>query len=223
MTRRQQATLAWLRYLRRVPCADCGGSFAPYVMDFDHRNPKTKSFSLGSSRAMLKSREQLLAEIAKCNIVCVNCHRARTYAAFITGALRPPSFVRRAEAGSREQRRVREKWHRAWTAQTALLRAMRERPCLDCDKAFPWFVMEFDHRDPSQKTAFVTQMAGRVTLGRLLQEVAKCDIVCASCHRVRTYVRRETTGDQRGCVVMAASKASILEVRVRFPPPAQNL
>jgi hypothetical protein len=77
VTERQQATLAWLRDLRRVPCMDCGGTFEPYVMEFDHRDPKTKLFALTSSRAMLKRREELLAEIAKCDIVCANCHRAR--------------------------------------------------------------------------------------------------------------------------------------------------
>lgn len=50
VTRRQQATLAWLRDLRRVPCMDCGGVFAPHVMDFDHRDPRTKSFSLAADK-----------------------------------------------------------------------------------------------------------------------------------------------------------------------------
>ena len=38
---------------------------------------------------MLKSRDELLAELAKCDIVCANCHRARTYAAFMAGTIRP--------------------------------------------------------------------------------------------------------------------------------------
>jgi hypothetical protein len=159
-------------------------------MDFDHRNPSTKSFNLGGSRAMLKSRPALLEEIAKCDIVCANCHRKRTHAAFMSGALRPPSFFPRAEANSPDVRRSRAKWHRIRTPQTELLRAMRERPCADCARAFPWFVMEFDHREPSAKAATVTRTAGRVSMARLLEEVAKCDIVCANCHRERTYRRR---------------------------------
>src|SRR5204863_303358 len=69
---RQAATLEFLRDLRRRPCADCGQNFSPWVMDFDHRDPRTKSFSLAAGHALLKSREVLLAEIAKCDIVCAN-------------------------------------------------------------------------------------------------------------------------------------------------------
>jgi hypothetical protein len=46
--------------------------------------------------------------------------------------------------------------------------------------------MDFDHRDPSQKRARVTAMIGRAGTARILAEAAKCDIVCANCHRVRT-------------------------------------
>ena len=73
---RTQATLAWLRDLRRVPCADCGGVFPPHVMDFDHRERDQKRFALAAGNALLKSRKELLAEIAKCDIVCANCHPA---------------------------------------------------------------------------------------------------------------------------------------------------
>ena len=50
---RQRATLKFLRDLRRVPCADCGGKFEPHQMDFDHRDPREKSFNLCSGRAAL--------------------------------------------------------------------------------------------------------------------------------------------------------------------------
>ena len=75
---RQRATLEFLRELRKVPCLDCGGTFLPHQMDFDHRDPSTKSFQVTDS-GLLKGRERLLAEIAKCDIVCANCHAARTY------------------------------------------------------------------------------------------------------------------------------------------------
>jgi hypothetical protein len=223
VTERQQATLAWLRELRKVPCMDCGGTFPPYVMEFDHRDPATKLFALTSSRAMLKPRDQLLAEIAKCDIVCSNCHQARTYAAFMAGTIRPASFTQRAVGGTQEQRRCREKWTRTRSEQADLLRAFRQGPCFDCGRSSDWFVMEFDHRDASQKRALVPRMAGQVSLRRLLEELEKCDIVCSNCHRVRTYVRREAAMVQaRGCVVVAANDFSKVGVRVRFPPPAPD-
>lgn len=130
---RQRATLAWLRDLRRVPCADCGGTFPPYAMDFDHRDPSMKLFSLGASKGatLLKSRAVLEAEIAKCDIVCANCHRIRTQHAFTAGVLRPASFRRKRRSADASTQRNRDKVlarrreqaalvgrserHRAWT------------------------------------------------------------------------------------------------------------
>src|SRR5215210_5578729 len=75
---RQMRTLRFLRELRMVPCTDCGRQFSAEMMDFDHLDPAEKSLRLASGRASLMSRERLLAEAAKCEIACANCHRIRT-------------------------------------------------------------------------------------------------------------------------------------------------
>ena len=75
---RQAATRQFLRDLRCRPCADCGAVLPPYAMDFDHRKPEEKKVALAAGKALLKSRMELLAEIAKCDVVCANCHRRRT-------------------------------------------------------------------------------------------------------------------------------------------------
>src|SRR5262245_1397243 len=75
---RQQGTLDLLRELRDQPCSDCRGTFAPHQMDFDHREGALKQFNLTAGRAALKPTSVLLAEVAKCDIVCANCHRIRT-------------------------------------------------------------------------------------------------------------------------------------------------
>lgn len=62
--------------LKAAPCVDCGGSFPPECMDFDHKAgmEKVKSISaLTCSHLIL-----LLFEIGKCDLVCANCHRIRT-------------------------------------------------------------------------------------------------------------------------------------------------
>src|SRR4029079_253940 len=66
----------------------------------------------------------------------------------------------------------------------------RAVPCSDCGERYPPCAMDFDHRDPSTKRAAVTRMIGRAGTQRLLDEIAKCDIVCANCHRLRTFRRR---------------------------------
>ncbi|MBI4057790.1 hypothetical protein HY405_00500 [Candidatus Microgenomates bacterium] len=63
--------------LKMVPCADCGKEYPYYVMDFDHRNTKEKLGDI--SHAMSWSIEKIKREVRKCDVVCANCHRIRTY------------------------------------------------------------------------------------------------------------------------------------------------
>jgi hypothetical protein len=59
------------------PCADCGVTYPPYVMDFDHvRGKKIREIAVMRGSV---STQTLMAEIAKCEVVCANCHRIRTY------------------------------------------------------------------------------------------------------------------------------------------------
>jgi hypothetical protein len=73
----------WLWSFKRRPCADCGKQYPPYVMQFDHLDGSTKAFNLSQSHG--KPRAAVLEEIAKCEIVCANCHAARTYERFLQG------------------------------------------------------------------------------------------------------------------------------------------
>lgn len=72
-----RASAAMLNALHDVPCAACGRRFPPCVMQFDHRDPTTKKFVISQKRTA--GHATLLAEVAKCDIVCTNCHRDRTY------------------------------------------------------------------------------------------------------------------------------------------------
>jgi hypothetical protein len=180
VTSRQAATTAFLRELRNVPCADCGGQFLPMQMDFDHRDPSTKSFNLTGGRAALKSRVQLLAEAAKCDIVCANCHLRRTMASH------RQRLARRILSEAR-----RTMYHRnRWRHHADVLDQIRSVPCADCGGRFAPCSMQFDHRDPTTKVKAVMAMISNFGLDRILAEVAKCDIVCANCHRLRTFQRR---------------------------------
>jgi hypothetical protein len=58
-------------------CVECKDSFPWYVLEYDHLNGK--KFSIFESRLTRFDEEVLLDEIAKCELVCVNCHRLRTY------------------------------------------------------------------------------------------------------------------------------------------------
>lgn len=75
-TNRQAQRQQLLNQLKDVPCKDCGQRFPPYCMDFDHvRGEKFKDLSDIKSHAL----QVIMDEVAKCEIVCANCHRIRTY------------------------------------------------------------------------------------------------------------------------------------------------
>ncbi|MGH2492633.1 MAG: hypothetical protein ACRDF9_14135, partial [Candidatus Limnocylindria bacterium] len=57
-------------------CVDCGEA-DPVVLDFDHRDPSTKRNEV-ARLATTKPWPQVLAEIAKCDVRCANCHRRKT-------------------------------------------------------------------------------------------------------------------------------------------------
>lgn len=66
------------------------------------------------------------------------------------------------------------------------------KPCMDCGLRYPHYVMDFDHREDEIKLNNVSTLifvigASRKTIDA---EIAKCDLVCANCHRIRTHDRR---------------------------------
>lgn len=63
---------------KSAPCMDCRQSYPPCVMDFDHRPEERKLFGLGGTAIAAYALERVMAEIAKCDLVCANCHRLRT-------------------------------------------------------------------------------------------------------------------------------------------------
>ena len=64
----------WYEYRNELKCARCPES-DPNCIDFHHRNPKEKESSPVSMVSSTWSKEKILTEIAKCDILCANCHR----------------------------------------------------------------------------------------------------------------------------------------------------
>ena len=63
--------------LKNHPCMDCKQLYPPYVLDWDHRPDETKLFNIAQERN--RNLVSLLNEISKCDLVCSNCHRIRTF------------------------------------------------------------------------------------------------------------------------------------------------
>jgi len=86
--------------------------------------------------------------------------------------------------------RERNKRRRA-EVKAAVQRYKEDRPCADCGKQYPFYVMQFDHIDG--KVANVAKLSVSTTLPRVMEEIAKCELVCANCHAARTWTRGQHT------------------------------
>ena len=67
--------------------------------------------------------------------------------------------------------------------------------CVDCGYNKASEALDFDHLDGTTKhRAGVGQMSSTASWGRILEEISKCELVCANCHRIRTQRRKRHEG-----------------------------
>jgi hypothetical protein len=105
---------------------------------------------------------------------CKPCRR--TYDA----AYHRANKARLAELKKKRRREVRE-----W------FRSLKEgRPCADCGGTFHPAAMQWDHLPGTIKAADLSNLGKRGSPRRVIEEIAKCELVCANCHAVRTVRRR---------------------------------
>src|ERR1043165_4006429 len=88
----------------------------------------------------------------------------------------------------RNKRAYLDRNARAYQRHRELIRQAKSRPCADCGVQYPYYVMDFDHRDGEDKL-FELHSVNRTTATGILREIEKCDVVCSNCHRERTYQR----------------------------------
>ena len=61
--------------------------------------------------------------------------------------------------------------------------------CSDCGETFPIYVMHWDHLPGFEKVASISVMVASRTRAAVLEELKKCELVCANCHVMRTVSR----------------------------------
>lgn len=82
----------------------------------------------------------------------------------------------------REQRRELREWFRA-----EILMGLK---CVKCSEDHTG-CLDFHHRDPEEKDdAIALMLRDKASKERLLEEVAKCDVLCANCHRKHHWNER---------------------------------
>lgn len=70
----KKAKKEWINSIKDgLKCARCGES-SNSVLQFHHTDPKTKEFEISSAASLGLSKEKIIKEIDKCEVLCANCH-----------------------------------------------------------------------------------------------------------------------------------------------------
>ena len=75
-----------------------------------------------------------------------------------------------------------------------LIQSAKNKPCADCKKTFPPYVMDFDHIRGKKKMAVSLFVRTSFSLDIVQAEIDKCEVVCSNCHRERTAKRSRILG-----------------------------
>jgi hypothetical protein len=98
---------------------------------------------------------------------------------------------RRSYLRNRLRNQKRTNANRAAKRETLanIAREAKAASCVDCAIRYPYYVMDFDHVRGAKLAAIGHLVNSTVPLQVLLDEIAKCEVVCANCHRERTHQR----------------------------------
>ncbi len=142
-------------------CIDCGYAHCLGALDFHHRDPATKDFGVGHFNGSLR---RLTAEVAKCDLLCANCHRMRHAREDADLVDLHPS------AESRRRTKLRAV---AWFGGS----------CYGCDQVHWAQLFDFHHWDASEKHFGIATDGIARSWGKIVAELEKCVMLCANCHR----------------------------------------
>lgn len=85
---------------------------------------------------------------------------------------------------------VSKKMRREHTSELEAIQSYKERMgCIDCENDYPHFVLEFDHLPEFKKFGQVSHILKKYGADKAWEEIAKCDVVCSNCHKIRTNTR----------------------------------
>lgn len=143
-------------------CIDCGYTLCLTALEFHHRDPETKEFTLGDFNGSLR---RLIVEAGKCDLVCANCHRLR----HVT-----------AEDGSRTSSDVLGHVRRQTKVRAV---EYMGSACYGCDRVGPPALFEFHHWDAREKAFGISETGAHHSWKKVDRELEKCVMLCANCHR----------------------------------------
>lgn len=135
----------------------------PMLLEFHHIDPSEKGGLLAKANSW--SEERILNEIAKCKVMCANCHRIHTWLSLD----RSGTSYTSASIGRKRN----------------LVSGIKaEIGCRGCH-INDFRCLDFHHLDPSTKLFSIGAAISRgVSMERILAEITKCEVLCANCHKL---------------------------------------
>jgi ATP-dependent Lon protease len=86
-----------------------------------------------------------------------------------------------------DKNRIKNKTYREKVRE--YVRVQKEsNPCVDCGVAYPYYVMEYDHIEDN-KIRTVAKITSSGSMDQVIKEIAKCELICSNCHKIRTWER----------------------------------
>jgi hypothetical protein len=160
-------------FLNGIRCQKCGKEFPLGVIDAHHPDPSIKEWIMSEvlNNSALQERPVLLAELDQCQMLCARCHG---------NAHNDPKLSHEESYSGTNKKKGRQIDRRK-----QMIREKYGEKCFQCkDWLFPK-EMSFHHRDPSEKVDTLSDMLRMASKEKIMTEVAKCDILCRVCHRLR--------------------------------------
>lgn len=170
---RRAFRVQWFQELKaNIPCADCNQIYEPYCMDYDHVSGQGEKIK-AVSRMVLDNcpKKEILAEIAKCELICLLCHNKRTKARF------------------NETLGDNRKYKPHHLRNINIIHQFKNKPCIICGQQYEHYNMQIDHIDSVTKLYDVCQLKSR-KVEILMAELTKCQVLCALCHRRKSIVEQ---------------------------------
>ena len=117
--------------------------------------------------------------------ICTTCRESRDLSRY---------YVRKNKKGEPyrvticKECRTKHEMHRYHRVRKFIWDYKAEHPCVDCGEANP-IVLEFDHINKEEKKFTIGHAPQTHSKKQLNEEIAKCEVRCANCHKKRTFAQ----------------------------------
>ena len=126
--------------------------------------------------------------------LCKQCHNTYMKEYYTRNPQKRKTHIGMAAKNKKVYQKTRREW--IWR--------LKLKPCTDCNQTFHPYVMDFDHLPEYSKIDPISVLMSRTHSDEeILSEIAKYELVCSNCHRIRTIKRRTTEEDYQNWTTLS--------------------